>query len=97
MPSGTASGATATNAPAVCPCPTSCHIPVHARYGAATTRNHSAPGPTPGGGGRKPGAVTSAAARSGHTATAISQAAAIGRHQTAARYSRRGVHPRHHA
>jgi hypothetical protein len=36
-------------------------------------------------------------ARVGHTTTATSQAKAIGRHHTAAQYTRRGVHPRHQA
>ena len=98
MPSGTASGVTATTAPAACPCPASCHIPVQARYGAATTRNHARPDRPRAGAAGKPGAVTRRGRPAPATAaTATSQAAAIGRHHAAATYSRRGVHPRHHA
>jgi hypothetical protein len=63
----------------------------HARHGAAATRNHTAPGPTPA------GYVTDGATRAGQAATAISQAASIGRHHSAAARTRRGGQPAHHA
>ena len=52
----------------------------NARYGAAATRNQSAPPP---------------AARAGQAATAISQASTMGRHHKAAMPIRRGGTPRH--
>ena len=48
-PSGTAGGAAATAAAARCPWAASCHDASQARYGAAATRSHNGPGPTPAG------------------------------------------------
>ena len=103
IPSGIAGGAAAIAAAARCPCPASCHMAANARYGAAATRNQArtrarprrVTPPAPATGRRTAGSRV-AAARTGQAATAISQAATMGRHHSGGHVpTRRGGTPRH--